>query len=62
MGGVRWWSEDAVNLKAGLFDFFGGEAVVGSVGVGGANEVKEGSGGGNKNAVEEAIGFQGKGE
>ncbi len=57
MGGVRRWGEDTVNAKAGLFDFFGGEAVVSSIGVGEADEVKEGGGGGNKNAVEEAVGF-----
>ncbi len=62
MGGVRRWGEDAVNPKAGLFDFFRGEAVVRCVGGGGADEVKEGGGRSNKDAVKKAIGFQGKGE
>ncbi len=42
--GVKRWDKDAVDAEAGLFDFFGGEAVSGGAGVGGANQVKEGAG------------------
>ena len=48
-------------FEARLFDFFGGETVIGGVGVGSADEVEEGGGGGLKDAVEKAIGFQGFG-
>jgi len=55
-----WGGENAINAEAGLFEFDGLEAVVGSIGL--ANQFKQNGGGSAEEAIKEGIGFHGTAE